>query len=328
MDTSRPSFFPGQRWQDTNGSPIQAHGGGMFHEDGVYYWFGENKDGDTYGNHRIDVIGVNCYSSTDLFHWKNEGIVLKAMVNDPGHDLHPRKVAERPKVIYNRITRKYVMWLHVDSRDYIAASAGVAVSDRVTGPYEYINSVRPNGKDSRDMTVFQDDDGKAYMVHSSDWNSVTIISDLDDNYLAFTGNYSRHFDHGKKNTGRESAAVFKHEGRYYIITSGTTGWSPNAAEYAVAESIHGPWKVKGNPCIGENADTTFSSQDTFVFPVVARPGAFVFMADRWNRHDLRDSRYVWLPLRVQGEELRVEWLDSWNLAVFEKLQTVALCPKD
>ena len=310
--TRNTHFCPGETWLDTDGKPIQAHGGGVLYENGTYYWFGENKDNDT-RNERIDIIGVSCYSSRDLLNWKNEGVVLPAVPDDLQHDLHPGKVAERPKVIYNRTTKTYVMWLHVDSADYLAARAGVAVSDKVTGPYTYLGSIRPNNRDSRDMTLFQDDDGRAYLIHSSDWNSVTLISDLTDDYLSTTGHYSRQFDHEIKNTGRESPALFKHEGRYFIITSGTTGWFPNAAEYAAADSIHGPWRVIGNPCVGDNAALTFHSQDTFVLPVADKPGKFIFMADRWNKDDLRDSRYVWLPLEVNGEQLTLKWSDSWSL---------------
>ena len=39
-----PAFEPGAVWLDTDGRPIQAHGGGMLFDRGVYYWFGENKD--------------------------------------------------------------------------------------------------------------------------------------------------------------------------------------------------------------------------------------------------------------------------------------------
>ena len=38
------SIFPGQPWLDTNGNAIQAHGGAVYYEDGVYYWYGENKE--------------------------------------------------------------------------------------------------------------------------------------------------------------------------------------------------------------------------------------------------------------------------------------------
>lgn len=315
--TTAPSltFHPGQGWLDTDGKPIQAHGGGVLRQNGVYYWFGENKDAPNQpGTTRVDVIGISCYSSIDLLHWKNEGVVLPAVPGDPAHDLHPGKVAERPKVIHHAESGRYVMWLHVDSPDYTMASAGVAVSDGVTGPYEYLGSIRPNDRDSRDMTLFQDDDRRAYLVHSSDWNSVLMIADLTDDYLRPTGHYTRHFDTQRKNTARESPALFKHGGKYFMITSGTTGWNPNAAEYAVADSIHGPWTVKGNPCIGQEAALTFRAQNTFVLPMPHGSAEdFILMADRWNPDNLQDSRYVWLPMRVRGEEITIEWRDAWSL---------------
>ena len=55
--------------------------------------------------YRTDVTGVSCYSSKDLLNWKFEGIVLPAVKDDEKHDLHPSKVLERPKVIYNEKTK-------------------------------------------------------------------------------------------------------------------------------------------------------------------------------------------------------------------------------
>lgn len=52
-------------------------------------------------------------------------------------DLGPDRVVERPKVIYNDRTGKYVMYLHIDSRDYGEAKVGVAVGDSVCGQYQY-----------------------------------------------------------------------------------------------------------------------------------------------------------------------------------------------
>ena len=132
-------FRPGQVWCDTDGNPIQAHGGGVLWHAGVYYWYGENKDAPNSPAspdneelnapplNRVDVIGVSCYSSRDLLHWKNEGVVLPAVPGDPAHDLHPSRVAERPKVVFNPRTRQFVMWLHVDDATYQYARAGVAV---------------------------------------------------------------------------------------------------------------------------------------------------------------------------------------------------------
>ena len=312
------TFKPGQVWLDTDGQPIQAHGGGILYDRGTYYWYGENKDGPTLPGARVDVIGVSCYSSQDLYTWKNEGVVLPAVPDDPAHDLHPTKVAERPKVIYNAQTKQYVLWLHVDSPDYKYARTGRAVSDSPTGPFEYVGSIAPVGADSRDMTLFGDTDGAAYVAFSSDWNSVIRIARLSDDYLDTTEAVAEAFRAPANNSGRESPALFTHQGRYYFVGSGCTGWAPNEAEYAVAASPLGPWEVKGNPCVGPGAETTFGGQNTFVLPVAGRPGAFILMLDRWNPNDLQDSRYVWLPLEVDGDRLTVRWHDEWDLSVFDR----------
>ncbi|KAG6383053.1 hypothetical protein SASPL_128806 [Salvia splendens] len=98
-------FLPEKIWLDTAGNPIQAHGGGILF-DHTYFWYGEYKNGKTYqaestGTARVDIIGVACSSSKDLWAWKFEGIVLAPHPSDPTHDLHKSKVLERPKVIYN-----------------------------------------------------------------------------------------------------------------------------------------------------------------------------------------------------------------------------------
>jgi hypothetical protein len=314
-------FFPGKLWLDIDGKPIQAHGGGMLYDNGTYFWFGENKDGENYLDeskgflHRVDVIGVSCYSSTDLIYWKNEGLVLPAEPDNPASDLHPSKVLERPKVIRNPRTGKYVLFAHVDTADYETARIGIAISDSPTGPYQYLGSIQPNGNDSRDMTVFQDDDGSAYIFFSSEWNKTLHIIQLDDEYLRPTQNESRVFI----NQSREAPAIFKHNGKYYLISSGCTGWDPNQAELALAESPLGPWTVIGNPCVGPDAQITFLAQSAYVFPVVGKKDAFIAMFDRWNKDNLRDSRYVWLPVQFDGEQVKIQWRDAWDLSVFDRL---------
>ncbi|KAH7665309.1 Glycoside hydrolase family 43 protein [Dioscorea alata] len=299
-------LYPGRIWLDTEGNPIQAHGGGLLFDERreTFYWYGENKDGLTYHAHqkgaaRVDIIGVSCYSSKDLWTWTNEGVVLPGDETNITHDLHKLNVLERPKVLYNDKTDKFVMWMHIDDVNYTKASVGVAVSESPTGPFEYLYSKRPHGFESRDMTVFKDDDGKAYLIYSSEDNSELHISPLTDDYLDVT-NEMRRILVGQH---REAPALFKYQGTYYMITSGCTGWAPNRALAHAAESIMGPWETMGNPCVGGNKIfrmTTFFSQSTYVVPLPGLPGSFVFMADRWNPSELRDSRYVWLPLRVGG----------------------------
>lgn len=305
---------PGELWLDTEGNPIQAHGGGMLSYKERYYWYGENKNGDSWlpecnldwDGYRVEAIGINCYSSKDLLNWKNEGLMLASNEDDPTHDLHSSKVIERPKVIFNQKSKEFVMWMHIDSMDYQYARAGVAVSSAPTGPFSYLGSIRPDDSDSRDMTVFKDTDGKAYLIYSSAWNSELHIALLSDDYLQPSGQFERAFVTKIKNQGPESPAVFKYNDKYFMITSHCTGWDPNPAEYSIADCIMGPWKAMGNPCIGAGAETTFNSQGTFVFHLTNDPDYFIFMADQWKKIDLKDSRYIWLPIETKDDKISIQ----------------------
>lgn len=336
-------FDPGAIWRDTAGNPIDAHGGCVLFHDGIYFWYGEAKIGPTslpdcnksWDGTRVDMAGVSCYSSTNLYNWKNEGIVLSAVANAPG-DLNPANVLERPKVIYNRNTKQFVMWMHVDSPDYHKARVGVAVSARPTGPFSYRGSFRPdagvwplnatdadkipgatnylardfnNGQMARDLTLFQDDDGKAYVVYASEENFTLHVSLLTADYLGTAGKYSRILIGCKT----EAPAVFKHDGKYYLIASGCSGWDPNTAHSAVADSIFGPWQELGDPCVGPDAHLTFHAQSAFVLPLPGRQDTFIFIADRWNKWDLANSRYLWLPLEFDDHRKPVvPWHDNWS----------------
>ena len=138
------SFTPGGLWLDDKGVHINAHGGGILYDHGVYYWFGEHKIAGDEGNRAH--VGVHCYSSGDLYNWKDEGVALAVMPDGSGSDIEKGCILERPKVIYNAKTKKYVMWFHLETKSmgYKAARSGVAVSDRVTGPYTFIRSARPD----------------------------------------------------------------------------------------------------------------------------------------------------------------------------------------
>ncbi|CAN6698218.1 unnamed protein product [Malus baccata var. baccata] len=69
-DTGNDSYYyyPGRIWLDTDGYPIQAHGGGiLFNEKSrTYYWYGEYKDGPTYHAHKKGAARVIDLPSSEL----------------------------------------------------------------------------------------------------------------------------------------------------------------------------------------------------------------------------------------------------------------------
>lgn len=309
---SPPPFRPGELWPDTGGTPINAHGGGFLFRNGTYYWFGEFKTAGPGGN--AANVGVSVYSSRDLYHWNNQGIALKVS-DDPSSDIVKGCVIERPKVLFNAKTGLYVMWFHLElkGKGYNAARAGVATSKSPTGPFTFLRDFRPDGEMSRDMTLYQDDDGKAYLITTSENNQTQHVSQLTDDYLDTTGHYTRILAH----KALEGEAIFKANGHYFYIGSHTTGWNPNPAFAAVADSITGPWKELGNPCRGPGADLTFGGQSAYVLPVAGKPGAFIFIADKWRPRNAIDGRYVWLPIAVSGDTFTITWRDAWDLSAFD-----------
>ncbi|MDR0698583.1 MAG: glycoside hydrolase family 43 protein, partial [Tannerella sp.] len=279
-------FYPGKIWNDNNGVHINAHGGGVLYHGGKYYWFGEHKDEQS----NSAFVGVTCYSSDNLYDWTYESVALPAE-KDPRSEIVEGCIIERPKVIYNAKTEKFVMYFHLElkGKGYAAARTGIAVSDKVTGPYRYLKSCRPNvkrypvnmskeqqrspvkpsdfpewwtdewkkavadgmfvrrdfegGQMSRDMTLYVDDDGKACHIYASEENLTLHIAELTDDYLGYTGKYIRIAPAGHN----EAPTVFKKDGKYFMITSGCTGWEPNAARLFSADSIMGTWTEHPNP---------------------------------------------------------------------------------
>ncbi|HTI59079.1 glycoside hydrolase family 43 protein [Mucilaginibacter sp.] len=295
--------------KDDKGQPVNAHGAGVLFHNGTYYLFGEIKKGKTWlvpgqqwEDYRVPAGGVSCYSSKDLKNWKYEGVALAPVKGDPSNDLDTGRVIERPKVIYNEKTKKFVMWMHIDKKDYSYSQSGVAVSDKPAGPYRYLYSIKPNVQMSRDMTLFKDDEGKAYLIYSSEQNFTMQVCLLSDDYKRPTKTFTRILI-GKK---REAPALFKNGDKYYLITSACSGWSPNAAMYAVADNPLGPYKEYGNPCKGPGAVTTYEAQSTYVLPLKDKPGSYIFMADRWNKLDLEKSDYLWLPLTVNNGKVEIK----------------------
>ena len=338
-------FRPGQLWLDTHGKPIQAHGGSMYYENGIYYWYGEDKTL-TDGVNGIWHNGVRCYSSEDLYNWKDEGTIIPAE-NDESSTLHPTSCMDRPHIIFNKKTGKYVCYLKIIEKDG-SQSMTILSSDNFLGPYMKIKEhFRPYGFNCGDFDLAVNGE-KAYWYFEK-VHSELICAELTDDYLDVTGNYTIHFPHPEGVPYvREAPAHFTREGRHYLITSGTSGYYPNPSEVAAAGSVEGPFTVIGNPHVGDDTNTSFHSQISCVFKVRNRKDLYIAMADRWlpeSMHITYDTvktvfelyssgkinealeiikslnlpaentskaTYVWLPVEFNEGTPYIKWQDKWQ----------------
>jgi hypothetical protein len=289
----------GDFWLDTSGKRIEAHGAGLIHANDAWYWIGEDKSG-------TSSSFVNCYRSTDLSHWEfRHAIVTRQTSSELGAS---DRIIERPKVVYNDATKKYVMWLHWEGQNYATAEAGVFTSDTVDGDYTLVRHLRPNNNMSRDDTLFKDDDGKAYFLSASNNNADLALYALTDDYTNIKSQITTLW----AGSYREAPAIMKADGRYFIVNSAATNWDPNQQKYATATSMTSAFGSLSN--VGDA--TGYDTQTGFVIPFVgSKTTTYIYAGDRWQDPDLKSSKYIWLPIKVSGTKLVMDYYDTWQLNV-------------
>ncbi|KAG8736439.1 hypothetical protein FRC10_009321 [Ceratobasidium sp. 414] len=275
-------IVPGAAWiaSGTN-QHVQAHGGGIVKEGDTYYFIGEDKlEGEAFRS-------VNCYSSKNLVEWAYVGALLTRQSEG---DLGPNRVVERPKVIYNSVTKQYVLYMHIDDSKYREGKLGVATGSSVCGSYTYKGSFQPGDLASRDFTAFKDTDGKAYIFTEQRDHGLTIYK-MSEDYLTVDS-----LVHKWDETYEAPAVIKSSSGVYFTFASGLTYWKANDNVYSTSTSLSGPWSSW--KLFAPYGTHTFESQTSFVLPV--GNDKFMFMGDRWDGENLMRSTYVWLPLEISG----------------------------
>lgn len=294
---------------DNQGRTAQLHGIGVQRFGDRWYAYGEIK---TQGNL---FQGVACYSTTDFVAWRSEGTVLA--VGESGTITGPERIIERPKVLRCPSTGWYVMYLHVDGEnDYSYAHIGIAVGDAPTGPFTFLNTIQHQGFESRDIGVFQDEDGTGYIL-SEDRPHGTHIYRLSDDYLSIVEDVVclKGTDYW---AGYESPIMVKRNGTYYWFGSQLTGWDCNDNMFATAADLHGPWS-QWRP-FTPLGSKTYESQCDIIVPLPDEAAGedqwhasrFLYIGDRWHSQDLGNSELVTLPIEIGDGEARLVWQDRWD----------------
>ena len=330
------TIVPGVPWTDTSGHLIQGHGGGVIKVKSTYYWIGQDN---SMRNGMTKRTSMACYSSADLIHWS---FIADVLTNtSPGFrkyiapDLTAGSALNRPKVLYNKLTGKYVMYVVVakgaSPRSPDEFQLTVATSSKPCGRYSYVKApFQPRGNPSGDIGLYQEN-GKGYLLSEDTGNpdhcsacprcgkprpstaacSVRglYIYKLSPNFLKVVRLVHRF------SKDDEAPALFKAaNGTYFVLASGKTGFAPNNNQYATASSLTGSWS-RWRDFAPRGSDTEIS-QTMSVLKVSGTKGTtYIYLGDRWNGNDLGDSTYVWQPLDVRGTTLKLSQHESWSINV-------------
>ena len=316
-------FQPKIDWKDQSGNLINAHGGHVIEYNRKYYWIGQDR---THNNNTFNAI--NCYSSDNLVDWDFENAVMTPEKNE---ELPSSVIIARPKFIYNELTNSFVMWFKYRDPQGVSPNmkSGVSSSTTPCGDYIVEDIFYPEtGSDKHyagDNAILLDDDGTAYYVLSSvgevgltGEGSVVggenlrrlkifkLSSDFRDVEELL---YEFPIESDKKQR-REGPALTKFNDKYILLSSGTSGWGKNQQKYSTADSMSGPWSEWKD--IG-NLDG-YGSQTAYIIPVQGdNKTTLIYGGDDHNSENLKDSRYVWLPIKVSENSFSLDYMNIWKL---------------
>ncbi|MEO7035742.1 MAG: hypothetical protein ABI548_17555 [Polyangiaceae bacterium] len=322
VGTMSGALATGINFLDTDGQPVDAHGGGIIQVGGTFYLHGEYFSPTTTDNY---FNGFAMYSSKDMATWKNEGIILPQQASG---ELGPKRAGERPHVIKCPSSGEFVLYAHAASADYQTDKEIVfATSVTVNGKYAYqgpLKNASGTTAAHSDMTAITDGDN-AYVITESG-HVYTLAKDChswlsDKTYPAVNGNSG----------GVEAPTVFKAGSTYYWLGSSKTGWRANNNFYSTASAITGPWTYQGyiapvtDPSNEISDQRTWLSQTTWVMPITGCKGTtYVYWGDHWDgtastaapgKHN-NLTTFVFQPLVFTGTKIAMPtYFANWKLDV-------------
>lgn len=296
-------IIPGGDWRDSNGKQIAATEGGIIKVDSLYYLWGMDRSANNYA-----FVGINLYCSPDLTNWTFVNQILKRTSHP---DLDNDAVVERAKILHNKKTGQFVMWMHYEGHNaYKTAEVGLATCNTIGGNYTFQSHFRPLDIDSRDINVYQDEDGKGYLICTTKGNQNVSLFELDSTYTKVVREIYR--GSAADDMECEGHAIIKSGGYYFWLMSWCTGWDFNDNHYFHATKLAGPWTAGGK--IATINTHTYESQVGFAVTVKgSEKTTFLYTGDRWSVNNYSMSRIVLLPIEVSGTKLSVKWHDQYSI---------------
>ena len=153
---------------------------------------------------------------------------------------------------FNKKTNKAVFISHLEDADGYTAAKIFLATITPKGKIEVGTQERPLGHDSRDQSLFVDDNGTGYLLSATNMNSDINIYQLDPTWTKVVKLVNTICERQH----RETPAIIKRDGEYYFFSSKASGWYPSQTMYCSAKTLDGKWSELKE--IGNNS--TFGAQ--------------------------------------------------------------------
>jgi len=286
----------GQMWYTDKGAAVQAHAPGFVRVGDIWYMCGEDRT-------RQWNPDVSLYSSVDLVNWKFEKKIVQNGVTTP--ELGSSRMIERPKLLYNKKTGKFVVWCHYEAGNYGASEAACFECDSVNGAYKYVWSGRPMGVKSRDCNVFQDNDGTAYFISTTEENQHLGLFRLSDDYHSAV-EHTQLFAWQR----REAPAIVRLDNTYFMFSSACSGWDPNQCKLSYSNNLKTGWSGLSN--IGNNI--AYDTQAAAILKIEGtKATTYLYVGDRWQDPGLPESKTIIFPISFNGNTCNFKYHERFDI---------------
>ena len=298
---------------DTDGRKIYACGGEVHEivENGQkkWYWFGvDDLNRETMNEHP----GVHLYSSSDLYNWDYEGVML----NEDG------VTYAHPKILYNG--EEYVMWVSY----MLSSSEGgmpptmsggikIATSKSIKGPFTEVPDSGV-GNENGFINLYEESKGNGWLIYT-DYNAASgsriFRAKLKEDYTGIEGE-PQAFQFSSGELTNAEGGIFERNGKYYMVNSGMK-------EYAVADSFDGVW-TKNTLTMWDGTnhkDIPLPNQTSHVFHVKTEEAdTYVCMGDSVGGVSTPSDPvcYIWLPIEFfEDGSIALKEENDWKIAGME-----------
>uniref|UniRef100_A0A0W0GF65 Galactan-beta-galactosidase n=1 Tax=Moniliophthora roreri TaxID=221103 RepID=A0A0W0GF65_MONRR len=275
-------IVPGAVWQDTNGKKIDAHGGMIINRGGTFHWVGHSVS---------NGVTPWMYSSTDLLNWQDLG------AQAPGYT-----GTWRPK--YAKPNGSFWLYAQKDRQCQVFRSSQLERGYKQAA----ITYLPPNDYSYSDTGMFLDPTSNTWFILSSaDHNELQVNQILSTGYVGDKVS-------SLKDGPLEAPGIVYHEGVYYMIVSGKTGWRANPNKAYWSTSIKGPWA--GGSDIAPPDQNTYGSQNTFELTIAgSQATTYVYMGDAWDSKGSEASNYIWVPFTIDNDSKKItlQYYPMWKV---------------
>jgi hypothetical protein len=283
-----------------------------------------------------DDHAVRLYASRDLVSWE----LVASDVLPPS--ARPTGVYFRPKVVYNRHTRYWVLWVN-----FLDASVSkTPLKAEPTAKYVVATSLTPEGpfrvwtehanvefSGGGDFALLVDGPNAFLAYDSWQTNHKVVIEQLDANFTSSLGPTGKSSGPISK-AGQEAPILFARGGLFFLLFGPCCCFCAGGSGSSVFTAQHplGPWTDTGqdlNPTDGQGTQRAIRAQENFVVtvPTVSAQGTptttFLYTGDRWasapDHLKSHDFQY-WQPLSFNDSTsppsiAPLKWVDSFHLTL-------------